>query len=180
MAHFAIRPSVDLLSDLRLLSGKRLLCHCSRSKSCRADALIRKFSSTFPGAYDRRKSQRPPTPAELNLLATHREEPQSEEGLSADEAYPPRVQVGATRLNRCLWESDIRAESTVTAKASRLPDGGQSREGISGFRQVAERSEELRELCRTTRHNEIVDDNGHGESEGVFIQTSSRTTSTKE
>ena len=82
--------STELLRQLRSLSGRRLVCHFSRSQSCHADALIRTFSSIFPEAYDRETSVRPPTSAQLNLLAMHGEEPQSEEGSSADEGSPPK------------------------------------------------------------------------------------------
>ena len=73
--------------------------------------------------------QRPPTTAELNLPAMHREEPQSEEVSSAEEGTPAKGSGWCGWVIRCLWESSTLAESTAMAKASRPPDDGQSREG---------------------------------------------------
>ena len=149
--------SDELLRDLRSFSWKGLLCHCSRSQSCHADALIRKFSSTFRGAYDRGNSQRPPTSAELNLLAMHREEPQCEKGSSEDEGAPPRVQVGAGWVIRCLWESDIFAETTAMAEASPLP----TRWPLARRRYPdSDRWQSVVSSYVTTRHNEVIDEFG--------------------
>ena len=82
--------SQELTRELKSLSGKRLLCHCPKGQRCHADALILKFSNMYPEAYSRTNPVRPPTSSELNLLAKHREEPQSEEGSSADEGVPPK------------------------------------------------------------------------------------------
>ena len=81
--------SPELCSQLINLSGHRLLCHCKRSQQCHADAIIAKFAELYPGAYDRDSTtERVPTSEELNLLATLRQEPSSDEGSSADEGVP--------------------------------------------------------------------------------------------
>ena len=78
--------SPELSSQLINLSGNRLLCHCKRYQQCHADAIIAKFIELHPGAYNReRTTERVPTSEELNLMATLREEPSSDEGSSADE-----------------------------------------------------------------------------------------------
>ena len=61
--------SQELTRELKSLSGKRLLCHCSKDQRCHADALILKFSNMYPEAYSRTNPVRPPTSSELNLLA---------------------------------------------------------------------------------------------------------------
>ena len=81
----------DLVRQVPSLSGKRLICHCSKGQQCHADILIRKFVELFPSAYDRSATeQRPPTSSELNLLAAHRQEQLSDDGSSADEDVPER------------------------------------------------------------------------------------------
>ena len=81
--------SPELTSQLISLSGRRLLCHCKRSQQCHADAIIAKFIELHPREYDReRTTERVPTSEELNLMATLREEPPSDEGSSADEGVP--------------------------------------------------------------------------------------------
>ena len=83
--------SSELISQVHSLSGKRLVCHCGVSQNCHADALIRKFRELHPDAFDRdRVNQRAPTTEELNLLATHRQEPPSDDGSSADEGVPAK------------------------------------------------------------------------------------------
>ena len=65
--------SHDLVKLVPSLSGKRLVCHCSKGQSCHGDILIKKFVEMFPDAYDRNApEQRPPTSSELNLQAAHR------------------------------------------------------------------------------------------------------------
>ena len=71
----------------------------------------------YPEAYDQTNPLRPPTSAELNLLAKHREEPQSEEGSSADEGVsskgsgwcgtgePMSVGIGYTSREYCDGQS---------------------------------------------------------------------------
>ena len=94
--------SQELTRELKSLSGKRLLCHCPKDQRCHADVLIRKFSKMYPEAYSRTNPIRPPTSSELNLLAKNREEPQSEEGSSADEgALPKGSGVRHGRTNGC-------------------------------------------------------------------------------
>ena len=69
----------------------RLVCHCTQTQSCHADALIRRFRELYPDAYDRNDpTQRAPTADELNLLARHRQEPPSDEGSSADDGVPKK------------------------------------------------------------------------------------------
>ena len=140
--------SDELLRDLRSLSGKRLLCHCSKSQRCHADALIRELSSKCPGAYDRRNSLRPPTFAELNLLAMHREEPQSEEGSSADEGTPSKgsgwcglgetmyVGVGYTCREHC--DGQGLASPGRWPVASRYPDTDRWQNVVSSYVSFAE------------------------------------------
>ena len=83
--------SPELSSQLINLSGRRLLCHCKRFQQCHADATIAKFAELYPGAYDRdRAAERVPTSEELNLMATVREDPSSDEGSTADEGVPDR------------------------------------------------------------------------------------------
>ena len=73
-------------------------------------------------------SLRPPTSAELNLLAKHREEPPSEEGSSADEGVPSKGS-GWCGLREPLSVGVGCAGRTVTAKALRHPDDGQWKAG---------------------------------------------------
>ena len=81
----------ELVHQVLQITGRRLVCHCSSTQSCHADALIRKFRELCPGAYDRNAaSQRAPTADELNLLARHRQEPPSDDGSSADEGVPKK------------------------------------------------------------------------------------------
>ena len=100
------------MSGLRCrIHTKRLVCHCTQTQSCHADALIQKFRELFPQAYDRNDpTQRAPTSEELNLLARHREEPPSDDGSSSDEGVPgknsgwvgvgPPMQVGVGYTSR--------------------------------------------------------------------------------
>ena len=83
--------SPELIKLVLSLSGKRLVCHCSKGQSCHGDILIKKFVEMFPDAYDRNApEQRPPTSRELNLLAAHRQEQLSDDGSSADENVPKK------------------------------------------------------------------------------------------
>ena len=80
----------ELIQLVPSLSGKRLVCHCSKGQS-HADILIKKFVEVCPNAYDRNApEQRPPTSSELNLLAAHRQEQLSDDGSSADENVPEK------------------------------------------------------------------------------------------
>ena len=83
--------SPELIKLVPSLSGKRLVCHCSKGQSCHGDILVKKFVELFPDAYDRNApEQRPPTSSELNLLATLRQEQLSDDGSSADENVPEK------------------------------------------------------------------------------------------
>ena len=107
--------SIDNFSATQLSSSRLSLSrHCTRSQRCHADAIKAKFIELYPGAYDRdRPIERVPTSEELNLLASLREEPPSEDGSAADEGDqskgsgwtgsgpPMRVGVGYTARDMC-------------------------------------------------------------------------------
>ena len=83
--------SPELSRQLINLSGRRLLCHSKRFQQYHADAIIAKFAELYPGAFNRdRADERVPTSEELNLMATLREEPSSDEGSTADEGVPDK------------------------------------------------------------------------------------------
>ena len=77
-----LERTAELIRQVPSLTGKRLVCHCTLSQSCLADAPIRKFRELYPSAYDRNDpTQRAPTADELNLLARHRQEPPGGRGF---------------------------------------------------------------------------------------------------
>ena len=80
---------VRVRSRLWILSGARLICHCTSKQACHTDAIIDSFHILFPDAYDRENTAgEPPTSEVLNYLALLRQEPESDPGSSADEGVP--------------------------------------------------------------------------------------------
>ena len=78
--------SPELNQQVQSLSGKRLVCHCSKAL---VPCIIRKSVELRPNAFDRNATtQRAPTSDELNLLARQRQEPPSDGGSSADDSVP--------------------------------------------------------------------------------------------
>ena len=142
--------SQELTRELKSLSGKRLLCHCSKDQRCHADALILKFSNMYPEAYSRTNPARPPTSSELNLLAKHREEPQSEEGSSADEGVPPKgsgwcstgepmsVGIGYTSREYCDGQG-LASPGRWPVASRRYPDMAQWQSVASSYARFTER-----------------------------------------
>ena len=125
--------SPELIKLVPSLSGKRLVCHCSKGQSCHGDILVKKFVELFPGAYDRNApEQRPPTSSELNLRATHREEQPSDDGSSADENVPekgagwtgvgPPLQVGVGYSSRDYCDGQgLRSPGRWRVESRRYP-----------------------------------------------------------
>ena len=73
------------------LTGCRLLCHCTRTQDCHADALIGEFKRQFPSSYDRIALGQPrPSARIMTFIAELRCEPESDEVSTADEGAPQR------------------------------------------------------------------------------------------
>ena len=90
---FGKHCALTLSSSIRFwtLSGTRLVCHCRATEDCHGDVLIEEFRKLYPAAHDRNQSYvAPPGPEILNFLARLREEPESDEGSSADEGVPDK------------------------------------------------------------------------------------------
>ena len=76
----------QLRSSLWVLSGLRLVCHCTERQACHADSLMAAYAELFPTAFDRSDlGASPPSSQQLNHLARLREEIESDEGSIADE-----------------------------------------------------------------------------------------------
>ena len=134
--------SPELIKLVPSLSGKRLVCHCSKSQSCHGDILVKKFVELFPDAYDRNApDQRPPTSSELNLLATHT-------GRNNRVTMVPRrtrtsqrrVPAGRVWVLRYKSESVTLPGTTAMVRASLLQGAGQSRAGGIRARLTGRRS----------------------------------------
>ena len=116
-----IRTNFAITADRKLinLSGRRLLCHCKRFQQCHADAIIAKFAELYPGVYDReRADERVSTSEELNLMATLREEPSSDEGSTADEGIPDKGSGWLGSAPRCVSEWATQPVTYATVKDS--------------------------------------------------------------
>ena len=85
-----------LQSELWMLLGARLICHCSAKQACHADVIIEAYRCRFPNSFDRTSDNgETPTPSVLNYLALLRQEPESESGSSADEGVQDRALDGS-------------------------------------------------------------------------------------
>ena len=63
----------------------------TQAQECHGDAIIHEFRRRYPDAYDRNlPTTGPPSSRVLNYLACLREEPESDEGSSADEGVPEK------------------------------------------------------------------------------------------
>ena len=126
--------------DVRAVSGFQCrahpsgsVCHCNQTQSFDADALIQKFRELCPQAYDRNDpTQRAPTSEELNLLASHMQEPPNDDGSSADEGVPgknsgwigvgPPLQVGVGYTSRdCSDGQGLAAPGRWLVESRRYP-----------------------------------------------------------
>ena len=82
----------DLRAKVWSLAGCWLVYHCAPEQECHADIIIAEYRRQFPDAYDRDGAESPvPSSSVLNLLSRLREEPDSSDGSSADEAAPPKT-----------------------------------------------------------------------------------------
>ena len=79
----------ELRAKVWSLAGCRLLCHCTLEQECHADVITAEYGRQFPDAHDRDgPDPHVPSSSVLNLLSRLREEPDSSDGSSADEAAP--------------------------------------------------------------------------------------------
>ena len=86
-----LRKDNNLQSLLLELAGARLVCHCRFEQTCHVDSIISVYRDMFPEAYDRDEEAAAASSAEvLNMLASLREEPDSDEGSTADEGAPAK------------------------------------------------------------------------------------------
>ena len=79
---------VSLVSRLRDLEGKRLLCHCKENKRCHADVLIAAFVEMFPRAFHIGHTDRPPSQRIVLTAARAREEVSRGEVSVPEEGVP--------------------------------------------------------------------------------------------
>ena len=113
-----LKTDQEVRESLWTLSGLRLVCHCTPTQDCHADATIQEFRLLFPGAYDRNDGTAgPPSSQVLNFLARLREEATSDEGSSEDDGVlatgagwrgqgsPMMVGVGYTAREYCDGQS---------------------------------------------------------------------------
>ena len=102
-----LRKNDELSRILPQSPGVRLVCHCQADPRCHADSTTTVYTEVFPEASDR----------EDTTAACLREEPESDDGSTADEGAPARgagwvgtrkpVQIGSgyTRRDTCDGQS---------------------------------------------------------------------------
>ena len=85
-----LRKNDELVRMLPQLSEVRLVCHCQADQQCHADSIITVYKEMFPDAYDREDTTEEAAPSAevLNRLPRLREEPESDDGSTADEGAP--------------------------------------------------------------------------------------------
>ena len=138
-----LRQDQALYRSLWTLSGRRLICHCRLHEKCHGDVLIQEFFNFYPQAYDRTiKAGSPADSRVLNYMSRLREEPDSEEGSSADEGVPEKgsghrgigppmmVGVGYTQRELCDGQS--------LASPGRWPPGSRVYPTSRPWTQIAE------------------------------------------
>ena len=150
-----------LSSIIGTLSGARLVCHCKTTQSCHADVLISLFRQTFPTAHDRdQERQPPPTASVLDFLAKLRNEPEEDEGSSADEGVPPKERAGEGRSadDDRIWLCHKRTvRRPVVGIAWTLADPRQS---ISGEPSVEESLKAYHGFCSNSWNDRAADEVG--------------------
>ena len=86
-----LRSDPRLLSLLWTLFCLRLVCHCLEKPCCNADVLIGEFKGLCSSSNDRlTPGSAPPSSEKLKYLSRLRDEPESDEGSSADEGAPAK------------------------------------------------------------------------------------------
>ena len=132
-----------LYASLWTLSGTRLVCHCCANDRCHGDILLEEFRRSYPSAHDREGSHGPPPEANvLNCVARLREEPESDDGSSADEGVPSKfaghrgigipMQVGIGYVQRDFCDGQSLASPGRWTQASRVYPSTDRWESISG------------------------------------------------
>ena len=146
-----LKSDAELRESLWTLSGLRLVCHCTQAQECHGDAIIHEFRRRYPDAYDRNlPTTGPPSSRVLNYLACLREEPESDEGSSADEGVPEKgagwtgrgepmmVGVGYTAREFCDGQS-LASPGRWPIEQRRYPESGAWKAVAALFMTFAER-----------------------------------------
>ena len=120
-----------LKSQLRSLSGKRLVCHCRPGQACHGDAIISALRERFPEAFDRSASDTSPPSADILAYLAHlRTEPEEEEQSSPDEGAQPTQ--GGEETGQHSWSAaGIQRENCVTGCLLHLRADGHRTRGTS-------------------------------------------------
>ena len=105
-----------LRSRLWSISGLRLLCRCLEKAHCHADVIIHSFGKAYLHAYNcSAKDQLPPSSPVLHYLARLCDEPDTNEGSTANEGAPVPTRSRGQMVRRQKRKLDMHAFMRIAA-----------------------------------------------------------------